>query len=60
MLIFLCFFLSPGLEIGKFYFYKKEALINTLQSNKVKLFLSTDRDDVYKALHTGRSPHNDA
>ncbi|XP_048015136.1 cytosolic 5'-nucleotidase 1B [Megalobrama amblycephala] len=42
-----------GLEIGKFYFCKKEELINTLQSNKVKLFISTDRDDVCKALHTG-------
>ncbi|XP_067236570.1 cytosolic 5'-nucleotidase 1B [Chanodichthys erythropterus] len=42
-----------GLEIGKFYFCKKEELMNTLQSNKVKLFISTDRDDVYKALHTG-------
>ncbi|CAM4735092.1 unnamed protein product [Leuciscus chuanchicus] len=42
-----------GLEIGKFYFCKKEELINTLQSNKVKLFVSTDRDDVYSALHTG-------
>lgn len=42
-----------GLEIGKFFFCKKEELINTLQSNKVKLFLSTERDDVYEALHTG-------
>lgn len=42
-----------GLEIGKFFFFKKEELINTLQSNKVKLFLSTDRDDVCEALHTG-------
>ncbi|XP_052400242.1 cytosolic 5'-nucleotidase 1B [Carassius gibelio] len=42
-----------GLEIGKFFFCKKEELINTLQSNKVKLFLSTDRDDVCEALHTG-------
>ncbi|KAK7117872.1 hypothetical protein R3I94_023178 [Phoxinus phoxinus] len=42
-----------GLEIGKFYFCKKEELINTLQSNKVKLFVSTDRDAVYNALHTG-------
>ncbi|XP_067292372.1 cytosolic 5'-nucleotidase 1B isoform X2 [Pseudorasbora parva] len=42
-----------GLEIGKFYFCKKEELLNTLQSNKVKLFLSTDKGDVYKALHTG-------
>ncbi|XP_073688173.1 cytosolic 5'-nucleotidase 1B isoform X1 [Garra rufa] len=42
-----------GLEIGKFFFCKKEELINTLQSNKVKLFLSTDKDDVYEALHTG-------
>lgn len=58
MLILLCFFLSLGLEIGKFYFCKKEELINTLQSNKVKLFVSTDRDDVYNALHTGRSPRD--
>ncbi|XP_051545294.1 cytosolic 5'-nucleotidase 1B-like [Myxocyprinus asiaticus] len=42
-----------GLEICQFYFCKKEELINTLQSLKVKLFLSTDRDDIYKALHTG-------
>ncbi|XP_077067389.1 cytosolic 5'-nucleotidase 1B [Siphateles boraxobius] len=42
-----------GLEIGKFYFCKKEELIHTLQSNKVKLFVSTDRDAVYNAIHTG-------
>jgi len=47
-------FLSPGLEIGKFYFCKKEELTNTLQSNKVNLFVSTDRDAVYNALHTGK------
>ncbi|XP_051548073.1 cytosolic 5'-nucleotidase 1B-like isoform X2 [Myxocyprinus asiaticus] len=42
-----------GLEIGKFYFCKKEELMNTLQLHKVKLFLSTDGDDIYRALHTG-------
>lgn len=51
-------FFSPGLEIGKFFFFKKEELINTLQSNKVKLFLSTDRDDVCEALHTGTKFNN--
>lgn len=44
-----------GLEIGKFYFCKEEELKNTLQSNKVKLFLSTDRDDVHQALRSGIS-----
>lgn len=43
------------LEIGKFYFCKKEELKNTLQSNKVKLLLSTDRDDVHEALRSGIS-----
>ncbi len=57
LLILHCFVPSLGLEIGKFFFCKKEELINTLQSNKVKLFLSTERDDVYEAQHTGRSLH---
>ncbi len=52
-----CFIPSLGVEIGKFFFCKKEELINTLQSNKVNLFLSTERDDVHEALHTGRSLH---
>lgn len=57
LLILHCFIPSLGLEIGKFFFCKKEELINTLQSNKVKLFLSTERDDVHEAQHTGRSLH---
>ncbi|KAA0724196.1 Cytosolic 5'-nucleotidase 1B [Triplophysa tibetana] len=40
-----------GMEICKFYFCKKDEVIKTLQSNNVKLFLSTDSDDIYKALH---------
>ncbi|XP_016325281.1 cytosolic 5'-nucleotidase 1B-like [Sinocyclocheilus anshuiensis] len=42
-----------GLEIVKIFFCKKEELINTLQLNNVKLFLSTDKDDVYEVLHIG-------
>ncbi|XP_057185420.1 cytosolic 5'-nucleotidase 1B isoform X1 [Triplophysa rosa] len=40
-----------GMEICKFYFCKKDEVIKTLQSNNVKLFLSTDSDEIYKALH---------
>ncbi len=57
LLILHCFISSLGIEIGKFFFCKKEELINTLQSNEVNLFLSTERDDVHEALHTGRSLH---
>lgn len=42
-----------GLGISKFYFCKNEELIKTLQSHKVKLFLSTNRDDIDKALQAG-------
>ncbi|XP_066525448.1 cytosolic 5'-nucleotidase 1B isoform X2 [Hoplias malabaricus] len=42
-----------GLEIGRFYFCSREDFIETLKANKVKLFLSTDRDDVYSALKAG-------
>lgn len=55
--LFAYFIPSLGVEIGKFFFCKKDELINTLQSNKVNLFLSTERDDVHEALHTGRSLH---
>ncbi|XP_072525738.1 cytosolic 5'-nucleotidase 1A [Salminus brasiliensis] len=42
-----------GLEVGKFYFCSGEDFVRTLQENHVKLFLSTDRDDVYSALKAG-------
>lgn len=42
------------MDIGKFYFCKKDEVIKTLKSNNVKLFLSTDSDDIYKALHAGK------
>ncbi|XP_057185421.1 cytosolic 5'-nucleotidase 1B isoform X2 [Triplophysa rosa] len=43
--------LIASMEICKFYFCKKDEVIKTLQSNNVKLFLSTDSDEIYKALH---------
>ncbi|XP_043083688.1 cytosolic 5'-nucleotidase 1B isoform X1 [Puntigrus tetrazona] len=42
-----------GLEIGKFFFCKKEELMNTLRTNKVKLFLSAEGEDVCEALQSG-------
>ncbi|XP_010900213.1 cytosolic 5'-nucleotidase 1A [Esox lucius] len=44
-----------GLDIGRFYFCKKEESIQSLESNNVKLFLSTDTIDVCKALQKGVS-----
>uniref|UniRef100_A0A8B9JJW6 Cytosolic 5'-nucleotidase 1A-like n=1 Tax=Astyanax mexicanus TaxID=7994 RepID=A0A8B9JJW6_ASTMX len=41
------------LEIGKFCFCSKEKFERTLQENHVKLFLSSDRDDVHSALKAG-------
>ncbi|XP_017555613.1 cytosolic 5'-nucleotidase 1A [Pygocentrus nattereri] len=42
-----------GLKIGKFYFCSRGEFVRTLQANNAKLFLSTDRDDVYGALKAG-------
>lgn len=42
-----------GLDIGRFCFCNKEDSIESLQSNNVKLFLSTDTNDVCKALQKG-------
>ncbi|KAJ8343259.1 hypothetical protein SKAU_G00305880 [Synaphobranchus kaupii] len=42
-----------GLEIGRFCFCGPEDFIEPLRSNNVKLFLSTDQDDVFKAWERG-------
>ncbi|KAJ7997693.1 hypothetical protein DPEC_G00214780 [Dallia pectoralis] len=42
-----------GLNIGRFYFCQKEDYIHGLESNNVKLFLSTDAIDVCEALQKG-------
>ncbi|XP_062847205.1 cytosolic 5'-nucleotidase 1A [Trichomycterus rosablanca] len=42
-----------GLEIGKFCFCSRADLAKTLQANHIKLFLSTDREDVYSSLQAG-------
>lgn len=42
-----------GLQIGKFCFCSSEKFMKTLQENHVKLFLSSDRDDVHSALKEG-------
>ncbi|KAJ8417092.1 hypothetical protein AAFF_G00283190 [Aldrovandia affinis] len=42
-----------GLDIGRFYFSGDDDFAEPLRSNNVKLFLSTDADDVCKALERG-------
>ncbi|KAM4618820.1 cytosolic 5'-nucleotidase 1A [Polymixia lowei] len=42
-----------GLEIGRFCFCSEEDSMESLLSNNVKLFLSTDSSDVSKALQRG-------
>ncbi|KAL0968132.1 hypothetical protein UPYG_G00262790 [Umbra pygmaea] len=42
-----------GIDVGRFCFCTKEDYIESLQSNNVKLFLSTDTNDVCKALQKG-------
>ncbi|XP_076861716.1 cytosolic 5'-nucleotidase 1B isoform X2 [Brachyhypopomus gauderio] len=42
-----------GLDIDKFYFCSRDNIVGTLQANNIKLFLSTDKDDVYSVLKAG-------
>lgn len=42
-----------GLDIGRFCFCNQKDNLVSLQSNKAKLFLSTDKNDVFTALQQG-------